>query len=106
MSTFPAQAVEYDPDTYLPDWLENRSTRSDPLGLWVLCVSGRCTCGATDWGVAPEWMVPGTHMTSNCPECLGTMEYSEEWERVDRLVSEYSELNPRQDDAGADQDAE
>ena len=95
MSVYPPETVEYDPDTYLPDWLASRSTRSDPGGLWVLCVSGRCTCGATDWGVAPEWMVPGTHMTSNCVECLGTMEYTEEWERADRLVSDYSELKPR-----------
>ena len=100
MSAFPAETVEYNPDTYLPEWLEGRATKSNPLGLWVLCVSGRCSCGNMDWGVAPEWMVPGTFMTDTCHQCLGTMEYSEEWERVDRLVSDYSELNPGLVDPG------
>ena len=86
--------VEHNPDTELPEWLDRRSTRADPFGLWVLCVSGRCSCGATDWRLAPDWMVPGTHLTDTCDGCLGTMEYSEQWERVDRVVSEYSALNP------------
>jgi len=34
-------------------------------------------------------------MTTDCPECLGTIEYSEKWERVDRFVSDYSDLRPR-----------
>lgn len=98
MSVYSAETVEYDPDTYLPEWLEGRSTRSDPGGLWVLCVSGSCSCGNTDWRVAPRWMVPGTFMTDTCYQCMGTMEYSEEWVRADRVVSEYSELNPRAGD--------
>jgi len=97
MNAFPEEAVEYDPDTYLPDWLAERSTRADPLGLWVLCVSGRCTCGNTDWRLAPRWMVPGTHMTDTCYTCMGTMEYTEEWERVDRLVDDYRDLHPERD---------
>jgi len=94
VSVYPDDAVEYNPETDIPEWLDKRATRADPAGLWVLCVSGRCTCGESDWRIAPDWMVPGTHMTSQCPACLGTMEYSEEWERVDRLVTEYSELRP------------
>lgn len=88
--------VEYNPeDSNLPEWLDKRSTRADRHGLWVLCVSGRCTCGNSDWRLAPDWMVPGTHMTDTCYACMGTMEYTEEWSRVDRLVDDYSELDPR-----------
>lgn len=91
--------IEANPETCLPEYLEGASTKADDFGLWVLCVSGRCSCGNHDWGVAPDWKVPaewgGGYMTSSCMECLGTMEYSDEWERVDRVVPEYSDLNPR-----------
>jgi len=84
---------------YVPPIFEGTEVKPDYDGLYVLTLSGRCSCGATDYGLAPEWKVAAEHgggyMTSNCPECLGTMEYSEQWERVDRLVSDYSELKPR-----------
>lgn len=85
---------EFNPDTRLPEWIDRRSTVADAFGLYVLTVSGRCSCGASDWRLAPDWMVPGTHMTATCDGCLGTMEYSEAWERVDRVVDEYADLKP------------
>lgn len=91
---------------HVPPKFQGTATRSDEYGLFVLTVSGRCSCGATDYGLAPDWKVPaengGGYMTSNCPKCLGTMEYSEQWERVDRFVSDYSELKPRQGDTDTD----
>jgi len=91
---------------HLPPKFEGTATKADGFGLWVLTVSGRCSCGATDWGIAPDWKVPaengGGYMTSTCYECLGTMEFSEQWERVDRFVSEYSDLKPRSLAAGTE----
>ncbi|ELZ41875.1 hypothetical protein C472_00489 [Halorubrum tebenquichense DSM 14210] len=84
---------------HVPPKFQGTAVKADSFGLWVLTVSGQCSCGATDWGIAPDWKVPAEHgggyMTTTCPECLGTMEFSEQWERADRLVSEYSELKPR-----------
>jgi len=92
---------------HVPPMFQGTATKSDFDGLYVLTLSGRCSCGATDYGLAPDWKVPaergGGYMTSNCPECLGTMEHSEQWERVDRFVSEYSELKLRSLSAGTDQ---
>jgi hypothetical protein len=84
---------------HVPPMFQGTAVKSDFDGLYVLTLSGRCSCGASDYGLAPDWKVPaqggGGYMTSNCPECLGTMEFSETWERVDRFVSDYSDLKPR-----------
>lgn len=97
--------VTWNPDTYLPDWMGDPATKADRCGVWVLCLSGRCSCGNWRYIVAPDWKVPaengGGYMTDECYECFGTMEFSEEWERVDRLVSDYSELNPCSQDTDA-----
>jgi hypothetical protein len=96
-----------DGTSHVPPKFQGIATKSDRFGLFVLTLSGRCSCGATDWGIAPDWKVPaergGGYMTSTCPECLGTMEHSEQWERVDRLVSDYSELKPRTVEPGTSQ---
>lgn len=102
------ERIDANPDTDLPDWMGNPSTKADPFGLWVLCVRGRCSCGYHGWGVAPDWKVPaewgGAFMTKSCPDCLGTVEYSDEWQRVDRLVSDYSQLKPCEVQAGTQQE--
>lgn len=96
------EEIDANPDVYLPDYLESSSTKADRLGLWVLCVSGSCSCGYTDWGIAPSWKVPGEwgggFLMSQCPDCLGTVEYSDEWERVDRAARRYSDLRPTESD--------
>ena len=84
---------------HVPAMFQGTAVKSDFDGLYVLTLCGRCSCGASDYGLAPDWKVPakggGGCMTSSCPECLGTMEFSETWERVDRFVSDYSDLKPR-----------
>lgn len=81
----------------LPDYLEGAPWNVDD-GIWILTMSGRCSCGNREWRVAPEWKVPaeegGGYMTSQCLQCLGTMEWDEHWERLDRIVDEYSDLRP------------
>lgn len=89
------------PDSYVPEYIQGTSTMADQHGLHILWLSGRCSCGYGDSGLAPNWKVPaewgGGYMTTQCPECLGTVEYSEEWRRIDRFVPEYSDLKPPKD---------
>lgn len=81
----------------IPDYLGEPAAKIDG-GIWVLTVSARCKCGYSDYGVAPSWKVPaedgGGYLTSQCPGCLGTLEFEEKWERLDRLVTNYSDLKP------------
>jgi len=82
----------------LPDWMGCPATKADQYGLYVLTLTGRCSCGNWRYIVAPDWKVPaedgGGYMTDQCHQCLGTMEFEERWERVDRLVSSYAALRP------------
>lgn len=79
----------------LPDYMDGVAWDVD-AGIWVLTLSGLCSCGHSEWRVAPGWKVPAEHgggyMTSECAGCLGTMEFSEQWERLDRVVGDYSDL--------------
>ncbi len=90
--SWPDDAVEFDPDTYLPDRFDSAPTRSDPVGLWVLTVRGQCRCGNREWRLARS-RVP-QHSTQDCLDCLGTMQLSKHWARVDRIVDEYVDLKP------------
>lgn len=87
----------------LPEYLDGAPWTVDN-GIHILTLTGRCSCGNHDYRVVPEWKVPaeqgGGYMTSQCPQCLGTMEYSEQWERLDRVVNEYADLNADTDRGG------
>lgn len=93
---------EANPDTWLPDAIGDPPTLGTPHGLQVLYLTGRCACGHRRSGVAPDHKVPakwgGGYMTSDCSRCLGTIEYGEEWTRIDRVVSDYSVLRPEDGD--------
>lgn len=81
----------------LPEYLEGAPwvVRN---GILILTLTGRCSCGNHEYRVAPDWKVPaengGGYMTSQCTQCLGTMEYDEQWERLDRVVDKYADLKP------------
>lgn len=57
----------------------------DPVAdeTYVLVLSGRHHCGYHDWFLAPGWKIPADHgggfYTQQCPDCLGTAEFDEEW---------------------------
>lgn len=98
-----SERVEPNPvDVPLPEWMEGTATKATGRGVFVLVVSGRCSCGNSKYHIAPDWKVPaewgGGYMTDQCLECLGTIEYSGEWLRVDRAVDDHSELRPEDGD--------
>lgn len=50
---------------------------------YVLVLSALHHCGHSEWHMAPASKIPADHgggfPTGQCPRCLGTLSYDEEW---------------------------